>query len=69
MPAAADAGSSAEGDVITQDRSTTALETEKVLDDLLPLLQSLQAAGAVDDAQRAVHARCAAAATGSATTS
>jgi len=31
----------AEGDVISQDRSTTALETEKVLDDLLPLLKSL----------------------------
>ena len=30
------------GDVIPQDRSTTALETEKVLDDLLPLLQSLK---------------------------
>ena len=30
------------GDTIKQDRSTTALETEKVLDDLLPLLQSLK---------------------------
>ena len=30
------------GDVIPQDRSTTALETEKVLDDLMPLLQSLK---------------------------
>ncbi|MCU1693863.1 MAG: virulence factor Mce family protein [Frankiales bacterium] len=30
------------GDVIDQDRSTTALETEKVLDDLLPLLQTLR---------------------------
>ena len=29
------------GDVIPQDRSTTALETERVLNDLLPLLQSL----------------------------
>lgn len=31
-----------EDDVITQDRSSTALETEKVLDDLLPLLKSLK---------------------------
>ncbi len=30
------------GDVIPQDRSTTALETEKVLDDLLPVLQALR---------------------------
>jgi virulence factor Mce-like protein len=30
------------GDVIPQDRSTTALETERVLNDLLPLLQSLR---------------------------
>jgi virulence factor Mce-like protein len=30
-----------EGDVITQDRTTTALETEKALDDTLPLLKSL----------------------------
>lgn len=30
------------GDTIKQDRSSTALETEKVLDDLLPLLQSLK---------------------------
>ena len=33
-----------EGDVIGQDRSSTALETEKVLDDLLPVLQSLRPA-------------------------
>jgi phospholipid/cholesterol/gamma-HCH transport system substrate-binding protein len=32
------------GDVIPQDRSTTALETERVIDDLLPLLQSLKPA-------------------------
>ncbi|MCW2666226.1 MAG: hypothetical protein JWN57_1188, partial [Frankiales bacterium] len=32
----------AEGDVIPQDRSETALETEKVLDDLLPLLRTLK---------------------------
>ncbi|MGB8649790.1 MAG: MCE family protein [Mycobacteriales bacterium] len=32
------------GDVIPQDRSRTALETEKVLDDLLPVLQSLKPA-------------------------
>ncbi len=31
-----------DGDVIDQDRSETALETEKVLDDLLPLLQTLK---------------------------
>jgi phospholipid/cholesterol/gamma-HCH transport system substrate-binding protein len=31
-----------DGSRITQDRSETALETEKVLDDLLPLLQSLK---------------------------
>lgn len=30
------------GDVISQDRSRTALETEKVIDDLMPLLQSLK---------------------------
>jgi virulence factor Mce-like protein len=30
------------GDVIPQDRSRTALETEKVIDDLMPLLQSLK---------------------------
>ncbi|MCU1602363.1 MAG: hypothetical protein JWO22_3072 [Frankiales bacterium] len=30
------------GDVIRQDRSTTALETEKALNDLLPLLQALK---------------------------
>lgn len=33
-----------EGSVINQDHSSTALETEKVLDDLLPLLQSLRPA-------------------------
>jgi phospholipid/cholesterol/gamma-HCH transport system substrate-binding protein len=32
------------GDVIPQDRSSTAIETEKVLDDFLPLLQSLKPA-------------------------
>jgi virulence factor Mce-like protein len=32
------------GDVIPQDRTQTALETEKVLDDLMPLLQSLKPA-------------------------
>ena len=31
-----------EGSIIPQDQSSTALETEKVLDDLLPLLQSLK---------------------------
>jgi virulence factor Mce-like protein len=31
-----------EGDVIPQDRSSTALETERVLNDLLPLLKSLR---------------------------
>ena len=34
----------AAGDVIPQDRSTTALETERVLDDLMPLLKSLKPA-------------------------
>jgi virulence factor Mce-like protein len=32
----------AEGDVIPQDRSTTAIELERVLDDLLPLLRTIQ---------------------------
>jgi virulence factor Mce-like protein len=32
------------GDVITQDRSETAIETERVLNDMLPLLQSLKPA-------------------------
>lgn len=32
------------GDVIPQDRSKTALETERVIDDLMPLLQSLKPA-------------------------
>jgi phospholipid/cholesterol/gamma-HCH transport system substrate-binding protein len=35
-------GELADGDVIEQDRSTTALETEKALDNLLPLLRSLR---------------------------
>ena len=35
-------GSIEGGDVIPQDRSTTALETERVLNDLLPLLQALR---------------------------
>ncbi len=34
----------AEGDVIPQDRSTTAIELESVLDDLLPLLRTIQPA-------------------------
>jgi phospholipid/cholesterol/gamma-HCH transport system substrate-binding protein len=33
-----------EGDVITQDRTSTAVETEQVLNDLLPLLQALKPA-------------------------
>ena len=33
-----------DGDVIPQDRSETAIETERVLDDMLPLLQSLKPA-------------------------
>jgi virulence factor Mce-like protein len=32
------------GDVISQDRSTTAIETERVINDLMPLLQSLKPA-------------------------
>ena len=42
FPAKPAAGHLAAGDVITQDRSSTALETEQALNDLLPLLQSLQ---------------------------
>jgi len=38
----APAGHIQAGDVIPQDRSSTALETERVLNDLLPLLQSLR---------------------------
>ena len=34
----------AEGDVITQDRSSTAIELERVLDDVLPLLRTIQPA-------------------------
>ncbi len=34
----------AEGDVITQDRSSTAIELERVLDDLLPLLRTINPA-------------------------
>jgi len=41
IPEGASTSSIAEDDVITQDRSSTALETERVLDDLLPLLKSL----------------------------
>jgi phospholipid/cholesterol/gamma-HCH transport system substrate-binding protein len=41
-PARPDGRSLRDGDVIGQDRSTTALETEKVLDDLLPLLRTLK---------------------------
>ena len=33
-----------EGDVITQDRTSTAIELERVLDDLLPLLRTIQPA-------------------------
>ena len=44
IPSAPSADHLAAGDVISQDRSSTALETEKVLDDLLPLLQSLKPA-------------------------
>ncbi len=44
IPADASAEHLTAGDVITQDKSETALETEKVLDDVLPLLQSLKPA-------------------------
>ena len=44
IPADASDAPLSRGDVISQDRSSTALETEKVLDDLLPLLQSLKPA-------------------------
>ena len=43
---------SATGDVIPQDRSETARETEQVLNDLLPLLQALKPAAAEHHAQR-----------------
>ena len=44
LPPHAATGHLHEGSVIDQDHSSTALETEKVLDDLLPLLQSLRPA-------------------------
>lgn len=44
LPASPSAQSLRSGDVIPQDRSTTALETEKVLNDILPLLQDLKPA-------------------------
>lgn len=44
LPAAPSRDHLRSGDVIPQDRSTTAIETERVLDDLLPLLQSLKPA-------------------------
>ncbi|MGZ6827821.1 MAG: MCE family protein [Mycobacteriales bacterium] len=43
-PADPSGGHVHEGSVIDQDHSSTALETEKVLDDLMPLLQSLHPA-------------------------
>ena len=52
VPAVASGEPIAEGDVITQDRSETSLETEKVLDDLLPLLQALKP----DDLSRTLNA-------------
>lgn len=42
LPAEASTEHIADGDVITQDRSSTALETEAALNDLLPLLKDLQ---------------------------
>ena len=42
----------AEGDVLAQDRSVAGIETEKVLDDALPLLQALQP----DDLSRTLNA-------------
>ncbi|HUR13922.1 MAG TPA: MCE family protein [Mycobacteriales bacterium] len=42
LPAAPVQARLSSGDVIPQDRSTTALETERVLNDLLPLLKSLR---------------------------
>ena len=44
LPAAPSADHLRAGDVIRQDHSTTALETERVLNDFLPLLQSLKPA-------------------------
>ncbi|MCW2708219.1 MAG: mammalian cell entry protein [Frankiales bacterium] len=42
VPSDADTDHIRNGDVITQDRSSTALETEQALNDLLPLLRSLK---------------------------
>ena len=42
IPSQASADHLVEGDTITQDRSSTALETETALNDVLPLLKSLQ---------------------------
>ncbi|MFI5909179.1 MCE family protein [Dactylosporangium sp. NPDC051541] len=42
MPPAVAGRAIRDGDVITQDRSASALELEKVLDDTLPLLQAIQ---------------------------
>jgi phospholipid/cholesterol/gamma-HCH transport system substrate-binding protein len=44
IPAHPSAARLADGDVISQDRSTTAIEIEKVLDDVLPLLRTVQPA-------------------------
>jgi phospholipid/cholesterol/gamma-HCH transport system substrate-binding protein len=44
LPASPSAGHLHEGSTIGQDQSSTALETEKVLDDLMPVLQSLKPA-------------------------
>ena len=44
LPASPSDGHLRSGSVIPQDRSSTALETEKVLNDLMPLLQSLRPA-------------------------
>ncbi len=44
VPASPSSRRLSDGDVISQDRSTTAIELERVLDDLLPLLQAVQPA-------------------------
>ena len=44
LPASPSADHLRAGDVISQDQSKTAIETERVLDDMLPLLQSLKPA-------------------------
>jgi phospholipid/cholesterol/gamma-HCH transport system substrate-binding protein len=57
-----------DGAVIAQDRTETARETAQALNNLLPLLQTLEPRGRQHHPERAVQSRCAAAATASAAT-